>query len=58
MWGWLFLLGCLGCIWFGRTHWTRYQRSPSPDPTWLGESILGFLGAAANLVAAAVSFFF
>src|SRR5262249_26189102 len=57
MWGVLFLMGCLFCIWFGRIHWRRYHHGPSPDPIWLGEALLGFLGAAANLVAAVVAFF-
>jgi hypothetical protein len=60
MWGWLFLVGCLGCIGSGMKHWRRYQRAQrvsSPDPASLPEVIMWFLGAAANLVAAAVAFF-
>jgi hypothetical protein len=57
MFGSIFLMTCLGCLWIGMTHLTRYRCSPSPDPTLLGESIMGFLGSAVNLVAAAVSFF-
>jgi hypothetical protein len=57
MFGFLFLLGCLACVWFARTTLARYQRSASRDPSLLWVSILGFLGAALNLVAAIVSFF-
>jgi hypothetical protein len=38
-------------------HWTRYQRKPSSDPISLVVALMWFLGALANLVAAAVSFF-
>jgi hypothetical protein len=57
MWEGVFLLGFLGCIWFGRRQWRRYEHGPSPDPTLLGEAFMGFLAAVANLVAAVISFF-
>ena len=41
----------------GITDWFRYRRGPLPDPALLVTSVLGFLGSAASLVAAAVSFF-
>ena len=56
MYGCIFLVCCLGCVWFGKTSLTLYQRSQTSDPCLLGQSIMGFLGAALNLVAAAVSF--
>ena len=56
MYGCIFLVCCLGCVWVGKTSLTQYQGPPPPDPCLLGQSIMGFLGAALNLVAAAVSF--
>ena len=57
MLGWIFLVVCLGCVGIGMMSWTRYERSPSCDPFFLGESLKFFLGAALNLAAAALSFF-
>jgi hypothetical protein len=54
--GFVFLVVCLGCDWIGMTGLSRYERSLSCDPYGIWESITGFLGAALNLVAAAVSF--
>ena len=53
----IFLMGGLGCFWFGRASLTQYRRSPSQEPSLLGESILAYLGSGVNLIAAAVSFF-
>jgi hypothetical protein len=58
MYGCIFLVCCLGCAWFGKSCLTQYLGSPTPDPSLLGQSIMGFLGSALNLVAAAVSFSF
>ena len=57
MFGCIFLVVCLGCVWFGMTSLTRYEREPTCESSFFGESITGFLGAVLNLVAAAVSFF-
>ena len=57
MYGCIFLMCCLGCVWVGKTSLTQYLRSPTPDPCMLGQSIMGFLGSALNLVAATVSFY-
>jgi hypothetical protein len=56
MYGCIFLACCLGCVWVGKTSLTQYQRSQLQDPYLLAVSIIGFLGSALNLVAAAVSF--
>jgi hypothetical protein len=56
MYGCILLVGCLGCLWVGKSSWTQYERAPTPDPYMLWQSILGFLGSAAYLAAAAVSF--
>jgi hypothetical protein len=56
MLGWLFLLIGLVSFRVGMTNLSRYRRSRTHDPSWLGTSVLGFLGSAVNLVAAAVSF--
>jgi hypothetical protein len=55
--GYIFLVVCLGCGWIGKTSLSRYEGSPTCEPFWIGQSLTGFLGAALNLVAAAVSFF-
>ena len=57
MWGWLFLLLGLAGFGMGVTDWIRYRRGALPDPILLVTSVLGFLGSAMCLVAAAVSFF-
>jgi hypothetical protein len=56
MLGCILLSTCVGCVYFGKASLTRYQGSPSPELSWLGCSVVGFLGAALNLAAAAVSF--
>jgi hypothetical protein len=56
MYGCIFLVCCLGCVWVGKTSLTQYERLPAPDPYLLWQSIVGFLGSALYLAAAAVSF--
>jgi hypothetical protein len=56
MYGYIFLVCCLGCVWVATTSLTQYKRSPTPEPYLLWQSIVVFLGSALNLVAAAVSF--
>lgn len=53
----IFLAVGLGCGWIGMRRWIQCQEA-SCEPFLVGESIMGFLGAAANLVAAAVAFFY
>jgi hypothetical protein len=57
MLGWLFLVGGLVGFGMGITDWTRYRRAVLPDPVLLGTAVLGFLGSAMCLLAAAASLF-
>jgi hypothetical protein len=54
--GFILLVACLGCGWIGGWRLTEYQRWGA-EPSILGESLAGFLGAALNLAAAAVWFY-
>jgi hypothetical protein len=57
MWfGCLFLVVGLVGFGIGMRDWIRYRHAVLPDPILLGTSVLGFLGAAVNLVAAAAAF--
>lgn len=53
----IFLAVCLGCVWIGMKRSTECLQSASCEPFLVGESIMGFLGAAVNLVAAAMALF-
>ena len=58
MWfGCLFLVCGLVGFGVGITDWTRYRRAVLPDPVLLGTAVLGFLGSAMCLLAAAASLF-